>query len=210
MAIQRLVLASASPYRRDLLTRSGVPIEAIAAKGDEKSVKHPDPGILAGNRACFKALDVLRTLDPATHPLVIGADQVVNCGRVTYDKAADEAQAREHLTALAGRTHGLFSAVALAQYDQKGKAYIAESFMVQVPMTMRSLSKTAINQYLALGEWQGSVGGYKIEGVGAQLFEAPLGDYFSIIGMPLTELFAALRRSGVDLLENPRGPWSLS
>lgn len=206
MPISRLILASASPYRRDLLVRSGVPLEAIAALGDEKSVVHPDPRVLARERANFKALDVLGT--QGDDVLVIGADQVLSCGTMIFDKAQDAAEARQHLSDLSGKTHWLHSAVALARRDGVGNAKVIESFVCDVPMQMRRLSATDISHYIATGEWQGSVGAYKIEGVGAQLFMPPIGDYFSIIGMPLAEVFSALRGVGVDLLNNRNGPWS--
>ena len=200
MAIRRLILASASPYRRELLQKSGVPIEAIAAVGDERLVQEIDGRRLAAGRARFKALDVARRCTAGD--LVIGADQVVSCGDRIYDKANTLADAAEHLHSLAGRVHTLHSAVCLVVQSQ-----VVEDFCVNLPMKMRVLSNEAQAAYLKRGEWQGCVGGYKIEGAGIQLFEPPIGDFFSIIGMPLAELFSALRRAGVDLLENPSGPW---
>jgi septum formation protein len=74
---------------------------------------------------------------------------------------------------------------------------------------MRPLGDAAIEAYLATGEWQGSVGCYQYEHRGVQLFEGVRGDQSAIVGLPLQELCAALRRLGLDVLEDPRGPWTL-
>jgi septum formation protein len=135
---------------------------------------------------------------------------VLGCEGRAYDKARDAAEAREHLQSLAGRTHVLHSAVALALAPAGGGApSLLEEFVVDIAMPMRALTPTQLDAYLATEEWRGSVGCYKFEGRGALLFEPLTADQSAIIGLPLTPLFAALRRLGVDLLTAPEGPWTV-
>jgi septum formation protein len=125
--------------------------------------------------------------------LVIGADQTLEFEGAVYDKPEDEARAREQLERLRGRTHSLHAAVAVAR---DGEILWAQSDTAR--LTMRAFSDRFLNAYL---ERQGeallaTVGAYRLEGEGVQLFEAIDGDYFSILGLPLMGLLKILRREG--------------
>ena len=199
--ISRIILASQSPWRLAILQKAGVPAVAIPSPADEGSVRAADGAAQALGRAEIKALAVARL-----HPdaLVIGADQVLSLGSRNFDKAANLDEAIEHLSALSGKTHILNSAFVLVRG--------AETLLrcnVPVAMVMRKLSAQERDAYLQTGEWQGSVGCYKIEGRGAQLFEGPIGDYFAIIGMPIAEVCQGMRELGVDLISSTQGPWRL-
>ena len=126
---------------------------------------------------------------------MIGADQTLACEGRLFHKPADEAAARAQLASLSGRTHALHSAAAVAR-----DGALLSSFGAEARLLMRPLDGAAIARYVALAgaEATGSVGGYRIEGIGMHLFERIEGDHATILGLPLLPLLAALR--DLDLL----------
>jgi septum formation protein len=188
----RLALASASPTRRRLLEAAGLPFETVAAYVDERAVEaasdFASPETLAAALARAKALSA-----EAPGALVIGADQVLSLEGRIFHKSATRADALSTLASLAGRTHRLTSAFALAR---EGEIVAAEAETAD--MTMRALDNAALERYLdAAGPAVlGSVGVYHFEGLGAHLFERVVGDHTTILGLPMTKLLAALRRLG--------------
>src|SRR5262249_40002131 len=124
---------------------------------------------------------------------VVGADQTLALGRARFTKPVDRETAREQLRALAGRTHQLHSAVALARDGR-----VVFSHVDTAKLTMRALSERFLDAYLdAAGPAvTASVGGYQLEGLGSHLFERIEGDYFTILGLPLFALLGFLRREG--------------
>jgi len=190
-----LTLASTSSARRAVLAGAGVAFEAVSPGVDEEAAKAhllaagADPRAVAQALAEEKALAVSR-LRPG---LVIGADQTLELDGALYDKVASLAAAGERLRELSGKTHRLHAALAVAR---DGAVVWRET---QSPnLTMRALSDAFIEAYLAQeGEaalW--SVGCYRLEGQGVQLFERIEGDYFAILGLPLMGLLDLLRREG--------------
>lgn len=192
-----LILASASPARLALLRGAGLVLDAIPAPIDEDAAKESlraegaDPVTLASALAELKAAAV-----STRHPgaLVIGGDQVLEIEGRMFDKPANRAAARDQLLALRGRTHRLVSAAVLTR-DGARLWHAAQS----VRMTMRDFSTDFLDAYLdAAGDAVcGSVGAYRLEGIGAQLFERIEGDYFTVLGLPLLPLLEALRAQGV-------------
>jgi len=196
---KRLVLASTSPFRAQILKSAGVDFDAIGPDVDEKGIFSADPAAMALARAEAKATDIaVKNLDS----VVIGADQVLSLGDRTFTKAQDINEARRRLLELSGQTHTLHSAFALAM---NGK--ILASKVVDVAMAMRKLANGEIDRYLATGEWRGAVGCYQAENHGIQLFESIGGDTTAVVGLPMPQLLTALRLIGVNPLESPRGPW---
>jgi septum formation protein len=194
--VSGLVLASASPFRRKLLEAAGVVFRVVPAKVDEAAIKRghgsrPGPAALAETLAAAKAEAVSRECGNA---LVIGSDQVAAQGRRIFDKPADLAEARAHLEALRGKTHRLFTAVALAQ---NGHAVWRQT--ETAALTMRAFSDEFLDRYLAEGGTRlcQMAGAYEIEGRGIQLVERVEGDHFTIVGLPLVPLLAELRERGV-------------
>ncbi len=194
---ERLILASRSAARRAMLTGAGVPYAAEDAGVDEGAIKASlagiDPAELARELACAKALAVSRR-DPEAW--VLGSDQTLDIGGEMVSKAPDLAQARERLQTLRGRTHQLNSGAALAW-----KGNVVWSGVDTARMSMRDFSDAFLDAYLAAeGEGLlGSVGCYRLEGLGSQLFDRVEGDYFTVLGMPLWPVLAELRRAGVIL-----------
>lgn len=190
----RIILASASIHRADLMTRAGIEFEVQPAQIDERAAEAPlsdtgsAPADVARVLAEIKAVDVSERQPGA---LVVGCDQILSLNDEILHKAATMEEARRRLLALSGKTHQLSSAVVIARdgaviWDHVGIAY----------MTMRVLSPQFIGRYLsATGpDVLGSVGVYQIEGLGIQLFDKTEGDFFTIVGLPLLPLVNQLRQ----------------
>jgi len=191
-----LVLASASPFRRRLLEAAGVLLEVLPADVDEPRIKAAAraqgaaPWAIAELLARAKA-EAVSTRRPDR--MVVGADQVLALEGEIFDKPADLAAARQHLVRLRGRQHSLYTAVSLAVGGNSAWSTVEEA-----RLRMRPFSDAFLSAYLAsAGDGLlGSVGGYQIEGLGAQLFERIEGCHFAIVGLPLIPLLAELRRRG--------------
>ena len=192
-----VVLASASPARAALLRAAGIAITIDAAAIDEAEVKaslrtsRAAPAAIAETLAELKAQRVSRRHGGS---LVIGADQILECDGVLFDKPADAAAARSQLLTLRGRSHRLISAVVLMRDGQRLWHHVDGA-----DLKMRDFSPSFLDCYLDLAgpAALSSVGAYQLEGIGAQLFAAIDGDYFTILGLPLLPLLDILREHGV-------------
>ena len=186
-----LILASQSRARQALLANAGISFEAVPAGIDEREVQQASglsaPGDIAALLARQKALSV-----SAQQPdrFVVGADQTLACGARLFAKPSGRAQAAEQLLALAGGSHELHSAVAVAR---DGEILFERASIAR--MTMRQIGEPEIDAYLdEAGEAvTASVGAYQLEGLGVHLFERIEGDHFTILGLPLLPLLAFLR-----------------
>jgi septum formation protein len=192
---ERLILASKSAARRVMLTDAGVPFSVQVADVDEDAVKAVhDPADAAGlavELARAKALAVSRHDGDAW---VLGADQTLSFDGGLVSKAASLEAARARLMAMRGKVHHLHSGAALARNGQ-----VVWSGVDTAAMRVRDFSDAFLDAYLA-AEGEGllaCVGSYRLEGMGAQLFEAVEGDYFTVLGLPLWPVLAELRRAGV-------------
>jgi septum formation protein len=191
----RLILASTSKIRQHLLRQAGLEFEVITAAVDEAAWKQhhttASPQEIAMGLAREKSVAVSRH-----HPeaLVIGADQTLGLERFKFDKPASMAEAQAQLTMLRGKTHALYSAVSCCR---QGKEVFAHCSSAR--MTMRNFSDAFLETYLRSSGQNllSSVGGYKLEEQGIQLFEQIEGDYFTILGLPLLPLLAFLRTEGL-------------
>jgi septum formation protein len=194
----QIILASQSPTRRDMLRRAGVTFTVAKPSVDEARLKQDarglDPAALALFLAERKALSVAHQ---GANVLVIGADQVLNHSGMSLDKPDSLLAARRQLQTLAGRSHRLETAVCCARNDGVIWRYGAAA-----TLTMRKLSDIEIDRYLDhVGtDALTSVGAYKLEGLGVQLFENVEGDFFTILGLPLLPLLSFLRAEGAIAL----------
>lgn len=192
---ERLILASRSAARREMLTQAGVRFGLEDAGVDEDAIKNSLTGhsasTLAVELAQAKALAVSRR-DPDVW--VLGADQTLDFGGELISKAASLDDARSRLQRMRGRIHHLHSGAALARGGS-----VVWSGVDTATLTMRAFSDAFLDQYLhAEGDTiLACVGSYRLEGLGAQLFERVEGDYFTVLGMPLWPVLAELRRAGV-------------
>ena len=186
-----LILASQSRARQMLLTNAGIPFAAVPAGIDERAVQKESgltaPGEIAKLLAREKALWV-SARNPGRY--VVGADQTLALGDRLFSKPTRRAAAAEQLRLLAGNSHELHSAFAVAR---DGKIMLADVSIAK--MTMRNLGGSEIEAYLdQAGEAvTSSVGAYQLEELGVHLFERIEGDHFTILGLPLLPLFAFLR-----------------
>lgn len=198
-AAPQLILASGSATRRTLLSAAGVRFEARTADVDEPVLKRlaREAGDTAEQAALrLAAAKAAAVSAEAPQALVIGADQILVLDDAWYDKPADLAAARTQLLALRGRTHGLATGVVCFRDGRP------EWRHVETPrLTLREFSPDFLDAYLALeGERVlGSVGAYRLEGPGVQLFAQVQGDHSAILGLPLLPLLDFLRSAGALL-----------
>ncbi len=186
----RLVLASASPRRLELLARLGVVPDAIVpAEIDETPRKAELPDRYACRMATEKAAAVAEA-----GSLVLAADTVVAAGRRILPKAEDEAEARQALARLSGRRHRVHSAVAVTDTHGRTRLRLSTSLVAFKP-----LSADEIEAYIAGGEWRGKAGGYAIQGRAEALVRRLSGSHSGVMGLPLFETRALLRSAGYPL-----------
>jgi septum formation protein len=186
----RLVLASASPRRLELLARIGVvPDEVAPAEIDETPRQGELPRDYARRMAAEKAEAVAR---PGA--LVLAADTVVAAGRRILPKAEDEATARAALVLLSGRRHRVLSAVTLIDAEGRARHRLSTSIVA-----FKRLSREELDAYLAAGEWRGKAGGYAIQGRAESLIRMLAGSHSCVVGLPLYETRALLRSAGFPL-----------
>lgn len=197
----RLVLASASPRRSELLKQIGVRFEVcvsnVAEEADEASL---EPHEVAAEHARDKALKVAARMPGR---LVLGADTVVVLDGRPLGKPADRDEARRMLRSLSGCEHEVITAVALAADDGEGAAVVAEDHVV-TQVCFRKLSEAEIEAYVASGEPMDKAGGYGIQGLGAILVHEIRGCYFNVVGLPLSRTWEMLREVWGTL---PAGTW---
>jgi septum formation protein len=194
-----LVLASASTARARLVAAAGVDFRVEPAELDESFLRQACRAEGRDAAGCALALAEAKARQVAGRSgraVVIGADQLLVCAKVWFGKPADLGQARTQLQALRGRTHELVTAVCAVQ--DGSRLWHA----VSTPrLTMRYFTDAFVDDYITAegADILGSVGAYRLEGRGVQLFEHIEGDYFAILGLPLLELLGFLRTEGVLL-----------
>lgn len=184
----RVVLASASPRRRQLLTLIGISHEVRPANVDERIRSRETPRRHAERLAREKA-SALAMRDPDL--IVIGADTIVVINRTVLGKPADVADAARMLALLNGREHKVITAVAVSR-GRKLRSAVEE-----VRVKFRRLRKDEIDAYIGTGEPMDKAGAYGIQGYGATIVERIEGDYFAVMGLPLVRLVGLMRDIGV-------------
>jgi nucleoside triphosphate pyrophosphatase len=195
--MKTVILASASVARREMLHRAGVSLTVVPANVDEDGVKN---ALRAEAATASQAAETLAELKAAKvsaqhgEALVLGADQMLDCAGQWFDKPTDRAAAAWQLRALSGQRHTLATGVCL----MRGGSRIWHRNET-AHLTMRLLSNTFIEGYLdaAGDDATSTVGAYRLEGVGAQLFTAIEGDFFTILGLPLLPVLDVLRTHGM-------------
>jgi septum formation protein len=187
-----LVLASASPRRRELLAQIGLTPAAIdPADIDESPQLHELPAAYARRIALAKARPVaLRNAGT----FVLAADTVVACGRRLMPKAEDAATARQCLTTLSGRRHRVLGGIAAVAPDGRERVRV-----ITTTVCFKRLTAEEIDGYLSGGEWRGKAGGYAIQGRAAMLIPWISGSYSNVVGLSLSDSVAMLRGLGFPL-----------
>jgi septum formation protein len=186
----RLILASASPRRLELLARLGiVPDAVLPAEIDETPRKGELPAPYAGRMAAEKARAVAEG-----GSLVLAADTVVAAGRRILPKTETEDEARAALSLLSGRRHRVFSAVTLIDGQGRARHRLSTSIVA-----FKRLSADELDGYVASGEWRGKAGGYAIQGRAEALVRTLSGSHSGVVGLPLYETRTLLRAAGYPL-----------
>lgn len=195
-----VILASSSSIRAKLLYDAGISLDIDPAKIDETAViaslkaENAKPSEIADTLAEYKAA---RIGSKHIDKIVIGCDQILVCDKQIYEKAKTPAEAKKKLISLRGKAHQLLSAVVIFEHGKPVWRHIGRA-----QLFMRNFSDDYLAEYIKQNEHDilNSVGCYKIEGPGAQLFTHIQGDYFTILGIPLLEVLGFLRTRGVLLV----------
>jgi septum formation protein len=190
----RLILASASPRRLDLLAGAGLAPDEIAPSDIDESVI---PGELPGPLALRLAQEKLAACR-VEDAFVLSADTVVGAGRRILGKAADIAEARKFLSLLSGRNHRVCTGIAVRAPDGRTAARLVET-----RVKFKRLTDHEIDTYLASGEWEGKAGGYAIQGRAGCFVIALIGSYTGVVGLPLYETSSLLGGLGYPVHEHP-------
>ncbi len=190
-----LILASASPRRRELLLRIGVELDVRPADIDETQHDGEAPAAYVARVAAAKAAVCVR----APGRWVLAADTIVELDGDVLGKAADDAEATAMLRRLVGRTHRVTTAVCLL-----GDAG-ARALAVTSEVDMVAAGDAMIADYVASGEWRGKAGAYAVQGIGAALVRAVRGSITNVIGLPLAEVVELLTASGAAPICLQRG-----
>jgi septum formation protein len=185
----RLILASASPRRLDLLARIGIHPDAVAPADIDESVPK---GELPRDHAVRLAREKAEAV-AASHPdaLVLAADTVVAVGRRILPKVEDEATLRACMALLSGRRHRVMTGVAVAVPGNG-----VRSRMVETMIAIKRLSAEEIDYYASHGEWRGKAGGYALQGYGEVYVRHIAGSYSNVVGLPLAETRLLLKSAG--------------
>ena len=188
-----LLLASASPPRRELLERVGVPVEVHPADIDERPQDSEAPEAYVARIARTKAIAIARRSDR----WVLAADTTVTLDGAILGKADSPEEATKMLRWLSGRTHRVLTAFVLVG-ERDGKTCVREG-LVASDVVMVDFDAATLADYVASGEWRGKAGAYAIQGIGAALVSAVHGSVTNVAGLPLAEVIAAMREVGAPL-----------
>ena len=183
-----LVLASASPRRRELLERVGFAVRVDPADVDESVLPGESARLYAARVAALKAAAIAAA---CPDQWVLAADTVVEVDGAILGKAADEDEARAMLVSLLGRDHSVTTA-----YCIRGPGGVATDGQVTTEVGMRCASTAEIDGYLAAGEWRGKAGAYAVQGIAAAFVTGVRGSITNVIGLPLAEVIEALGVAG--------------
>jgi septum formation protein len=187
-----LVLASASPRRRELLQNAGIPFIIQASKIPELPREGEAPQACAERLAREKALDVFRQ---RPQDFVLGADTVVIAGGQILGKPRDVADAARMLRLLSGRTHQVTTGVCLIGPNDKGGSYVGDTRSETTRVTMSELSADDIQSYVATDEPLDKAGAYAIQGKASRWISRIEGDYFNVVGLPVSLVYRMLREN---------------
>ena len=205
--MSQIILASASPRRKDLLEQIGLEFEICPAKGEEIITEsRPDAVVLELSRQKAEEVAAGVLTYNEQHPdlatpqdiLVIGADTVVAYGDKILGKPKDEADAGRMLTLLQGKKHSVYTGITLVFIDKNGRTG-EHRFFERTDVTMYPMDEDEINRYIATGEPMDKAGSYGIQGRCAIYIKQIEGDYNNVVGLPVARLYQELRCIGYDL-----------
>ena len=188
----RILLASASPRRRELLEQIGLPFEVVVSHVEE-SITETEPGKVVEQLSAQKAEAVAGSLgEPGEETLVIGADTVVAAEHTILGKPADASRAVEMLRLLAGRTHAVYTGVTLILRGASGET-ARKTFHERTDVSFYPMEEAEIRQYVATGDCMDKAGAYGIQGFCARYIRGINGDYNNVVGLPVGRLYQEIK-----------------
>lgn len=193
----KLILASGSPRRREILTDLGYSFDVKTADFDESqvSLEKPPEGVQA--LALGKATAAAEETPVDTPTVFLGSDTVVALNDVVMGKPDDEEDAKAMLRSLSGKTHVVYTGVALVEKNERDEIVSHETFVEATEVTFFDLSDEEIDWYVGTGEPMDKAGAYGIQGLGRVLVEGIRGDYETVVGLPAARVYRALREHDV-------------
>lgn len=189
--MKKVILASASPRRKELLDQMGVAHEVVLSEVDEGQIESMPPGQYVEALAQLKAQAVAKDLiGIENNALIIGADTIVVLGEQILGKPKNPLDAEKMLSILSGKMHVVYTGVSLVNMAKEQ----VESFTVKSKIYMKEMSKEEIKNYVLTKEPLDKAGSYGIQGKGGVFVEKIEGDYFTVVGLPIAELYQRLKK----------------
>lgn len=190
--MKQLILASSSPRRQQLLSELGITFKVIKPKIDEKAVSLPTPKETVETLAQLKARNIELYIDDE---VVLAADTIAVCDGKIFEKPANKDEAYEMMKAYSGKTHDVITAVAIRSLDQE------VVFSVTTTVEFWTLTDEEIVNYINTDEPYDKAGAYGIQGLARIFIKRISGDYFNVIGLPISYVIRELRNFGLDIDE---------
>ena len=195
--MSKIILASASPRRKELLAKAGISFTVIPAAGEEKRTSE-DPGEAVQQLARDKAEWVAQSLAECEEgTLVIGSDTIVVFENRILGKPKDCRDAAETLEKLQGNTHQVYTGVTVL--ERKAGKWMEHTFFESTDVTFYPVSREEIQDYIATGEPMDKAGSYGIQGLFGIYVKGICGDYNNVVGLPVARLFHEMKKSGINL-----------
>ena len=195
--MEKIVLASGSPRRKELLSKAGVKFSVMVSNGEEK-INLADPAEIVKKLSFDKAMDVAeKLLHENTPRLIIGADTVVAVDGQILGKPADEEDALNTLLRLQGRSHQVYTGVTIL--IKENDIWNPHTFSEKTDVQFYSVSKEEILEYISSGEPMDKAGSYGIQGRFGIYVKGICGDYNNVVGLPVGRLFYELKKIGIDI-----------
>lgn len=192
----KIILASASDRRKDILSQVGISYEVMPSSIDEDAIQADTPAALVEALSAAKAEDIAERL--TKNFVIIGADTVVVKDNSILGKPSDEAEAAKMIQMLQGNRHEVYTGVTLISVSPEGKGLI-DTFHVRTIVDMIPMTAAQIDAYIKTGEPMDKAGAYGIQGRGAAYIQDIAGDYYNVVGLPISTVLARLANMGIDL-----------
>ena len=192
----KIILASASDRRKDILSQVGISYEVMPSSIDEDAIQADTPAALVEALSAAKAEDIAERLTKKF--VIIGADTVVVKDNSILGKPSDEAEAAKMLQMLQGNRHEVYTGVTLISVSPEGKGLI-DTFHVRTIVDMIPMTAAQIDAYIKTGEPMDKAGAYGIQGRGAAYIQDIAGDYYNVVGLPISTVLTRLANMGIDL-----------
>ena len=192
----KIILASASARRKDILSQVGISYEVMPSSIDEDAIQADTPAALVEALSAAKAEDIAERL--TKNFVIIGADTVVVKDNSILGKPSDEAEAAKMLQMLQGNRHEVYTGVTLISVSPEGKGLI-DTFHVRTIVDMIPMTAAQIDAYIKTGEPMDKAGAYGIQGRGAAYIQDIAGDYYNVVGLPISTVLTRLANMGIDL-----------